>query len=172
MPNRSKEKGDRRERQIVKKLNEIKGVHAQRVPLSGAAGGKFASDIDITYDYGLDRMKAEVKAREDGAGFKTIEKWLGTNDLLFLVQDNKKDPLVVMPWSVLETIFSTEAFYDDSVPDPDNDETFVVRLEGASVPASVGSEEIDQEGDCDRHGDGTGERGPNPSDSPGNGFGW
>jgi hypothetical protein len=58
-------------------------VPAQRVPLSGAAGGLFTGDVWIG------DMKAEVKARSHGSGFKTLEKWLGNKDLLFLRRDRK-----------------------------------------------------------------------------------
>ena len=46
---------------------------------------------------------AEVKARAGGGGFKTLERWLGDNDLLFLRRD-RSTPLVVMPWSLYEQL--------------------------------------------------------------------
>jgi len=67
------------------------GVPAQRVPLSGAAGGRFTGDVWIG------DWRAEVKARANGNGFKTLEKWLGENDLLFLRRDRQK-PMVVLTW--------------------------------------------------------------------------
>lgn len=42
---------------------------------------------------------AEVKARGDGEGFKTLERWLGTHDALFLWRD-RAAPLVVVPLHV------------------------------------------------------------------------
>lgn len=90
MTNKAKIKGDRIEREIVD-LHKEMGIHAQRVPLSGAAGGAFAGDVLI-----ID-MRAEVKARANGEGFKTLETWLGGNDLLFLRRDREL-PFVVMPW--------------------------------------------------------------------------
>lgn len=42
---------------------------------------------------------AEVKARANGEGFKTIERWLGENDMLFLRRD-RRPPLVVLPWNI------------------------------------------------------------------------
>lgn len=89
----SRDKGGRIEREIVNLLKG-EGIHAERVPLSGAAGGLFAGDIKF-----LDYV-AEVKARKGGTGFKTIERWLGDNDMLFLRRD-RAAPLVVMPWSQL-----------------------------------------------------------------------
>ena len=89
----SRDKGGRIEREIVNLLKG-EGIHAERVPLSGAAGGQFSGDIKF-----LDYV-AEVKARKGGTGFKTIERWLGDNDMLFLRRD-RAAPLVVMPWSQL-----------------------------------------------------------------------
>jgi hypothetical protein len=94
---KSRDKGNRVERELVLLHRGIAGVHAERVPLSGAAGGLFDSDLRISVaDLSL---KAECKARGDGAGFKQLEKWLGSNDLLLLKRD-RAEPLCVMPWSV------------------------------------------------------------------------
>ena len=41
----------------------------------------------------------QVKARGDGEGFKTLARWLGTNDALFLGRD-RAAPLVVVPLHV------------------------------------------------------------------------
>jgi hypothetical protein len=40
-----------------------------------------------------------VRARKDGAGFATLEKWLGDYDALFLRRDHA-DPMVMLPWAV------------------------------------------------------------------------
>ena len=64
----SRDKGARGEREIVARHLAL-GVHAERVPLSGACGG----------------------------GFRTIEKWLAGNAALFLRRD-RQSPLVVLPW--------------------------------------------------------------------------
>ena len=87
----SRDKGARIEREIVRRHVEL-GIHAERVPLSGASGGSFAGDIEIT---GIGR--AEVKARKDGAGFVTLQRWLGDHAALFLRADQMA-PLVVLPW--------------------------------------------------------------------------
>ena len=92
MANRAKQKGDRIEREIVELHKDLE-IDAQRIPLSGAAGGHFVGDIKIG------NIIAEVKARSEGSGFKMLEKWLGDNHLLFLRQD-RKNPLVVIPWDV------------------------------------------------------------------------
>jgi len=86
-------KGNRVEREIVAKLNDA-GIPAERVPLSGAAGGSFTGDIVIS-----DSLRVEVKARKDGAGFKTLEEWKGINDLLVLKR-NHCDPMVVVDWKL------------------------------------------------------------------------
>ena len=89
---RSKRKGYRIEHEIVERLRAV-GIPAERVPLSGAAGGTFAGDIKI----GIGNYRAEVKGRGEGAGFKMLERWLGSNELLFLKRD-RTEPLVVMEW--------------------------------------------------------------------------
>jgi hypothetical protein len=42
-------------------------------------------------------LVCEVKARGGGAGFKTLDRWLGDNNALFLRRD-RAEPLVVLPW--------------------------------------------------------------------------
>lgn len=87
-------KGSRVEREIVAKHLEI-GVPAKRVPLSGAQAG-YPGDVAIELPDGL--LMGEVKARKGGAGFVTLEKWLGENGVLFLRRD-KAEPIMVVPWS-------------------------------------------------------------------------
>ena len=84
----SRDKGARRERELVAKAKAA-GLPAERVPLSGAAGGSFTGDVRI-----LDRL-CEVMARANGEGFATIERWLGNNDALVLWRD-RAEPLVVL----------------------------------------------------------------------------
>jgi hypothetical protein len=93
-------KGDREERALVARHLEI-GVKAERYPLSGASRFRGSGhDIDV-YAFGSDEapLVAEVKARASGAGFTTLERWLGEFDALFL-RRNHADPLVVLPWRV------------------------------------------------------------------------
>jgi hypothetical protein len=90
MPSSSKAKGSRIEREIVKRHLEA-DVPAKKIPLSGAVEG-FKGDVMID-----GRFRGEVKARKTGSGFKTLEGWLGDNDLLFLRRDRAK-PIVVMEW--------------------------------------------------------------------------
>jgi hypothetical protein len=95
-----REKGLRRERQLVQMHRDI-GVHAERVPLSGASRYQGnGADIDV-YARGPEHapLVCEVKARGNGEGFATINRWLDTNDALFLIAD-RSDPLVVLPWRI------------------------------------------------------------------------
>jgi Holliday junction resolvase len=97
---RHRQKGDRVEREIVDRHLAI-GIKAERYPLSGASRFRSSGhDIDL-YLFGADEVPAvsEVKARKDGAGFTTLERWLGEYDALFLRRNNA-DPLVVLPWRV------------------------------------------------------------------------
>ena len=93
MSKASRDKGARRERELVNRHLEL-GVHAERVGVAYAPG----HDIDI-YVSGRDAgaLVAEVKARASGEGFVTLERWLGENDALFLVRD-RADPLICLPW--------------------------------------------------------------------------
>lgn len=101
----SRDKGARIEREIVNRHLDI-GIHAERVPLSGAVGGRFSGDIDV-YAFGIDKhqLVTEVKARANGEGFATLERWLSDNDALFLRRD-RKDPLVVLPWRVWQHLLT------------------------------------------------------------------
>jgi hypothetical protein len=70
------------------------------VPLSGQSRYRGnGADVDI-YVHGKDEAPwiAEVKARGDGGGFLTIERWLSDHDALFLIRD-RATPLVVLPWA-------------------------------------------------------------------------
>ena len=96
----SRDKGLRRERAIVE-LHVKCGIPAERVPLSGASRYRGnGADIDI-YARGASAppLTAEVKARADGNGFKTLLRWLGSHDTLFLWQD-RQAPIVVIPMHV------------------------------------------------------------------------
>jgi hypothetical protein len=84
-------KGDRAERAIVKFLQD-RGFAAERVPLSGSAGGSYLGDVTIPV-LNIDRV-AEVKCRADG--FRELYKWLEERDLL-IVRADRKEPLVVLP---------------------------------------------------------------------------
>ena len=61
----SRDKGARRERELVD-LFKSWGLHAERVPLSGAAKGRFSSDVDVYRIESDCPLCGEVKARADG----------------------------------------------------------------------------------------------------------
>jgi hypothetical protein len=68
-------------------------VEASRFPGSG-------HDVDIdAFDTGEGPLVAEVKSRRSGAGFVTLEKWLGEYDCLFL-RRNCAEPMVLLRWRV------------------------------------------------------------------------
>lgn len=101
LPSRaSRDKGARAEREIVA-LHRDLAIHAERVPLSGAAGYQGnGADVDV-YAFGRDAapLVGEVKARASGEGFAMLDRWLGDNDLLFLRRD-RAEPLVLLPWPI------------------------------------------------------------------------
>ena len=77
-----RQKGNRVERFLVNLLLEH-GFAAERIPLSGSAGGSFKGDVTVPL-LGVDRT-AEVKARKHG--FQQHYQWLDGNDLLIVKQD-------------------------------------------------------------------------------------
>ena len=87
----SREKGNRGERAVVRFLQEH-GFAAERVPLSGAARGRFGGDVSIPL-LGADR-RVEVKCR--GIGFRQLYDWLEGHDFL-IVRADRCEPLVVIP---------------------------------------------------------------------------
>ncbi len=94
----SRDKGIRRERAVVE-IHTKCGIRAERVPLSGALRYRGnGADVDL-YVRGDEPLKAEVKARSNGDGFRTLDQWLGANDALFLVRD-RAPPMVVLPLHV------------------------------------------------------------------------
>ena len=88
-------KGNRVERAVVHALQDC-GLAAERVPLSGAARGRFGGDVSVPL-LGRDH-RVEVKARSNG--FRRLYGWLGEHDFLIL----KADPLVVLPLSLAAEI--------------------------------------------------------------------
>lgn len=96
-----KVKGSRVERELVHAHRAL-GVEARRMPLSGAAGGEFAGDLMLTITsqdpkLGKLELRCESKARSNGEGFATLERWLGKNHVL-LLKRNRAEPMVVLPW--------------------------------------------------------------------------
>jgi hypothetical protein len=85
----SRDKGNRTEGAIVYLLQE-RGLAGERVPLSGAARGRFGGDISVPA-LGRD-LRGEAKAR--GNGFNRLYDWLEGRDFLVLRADRK--PLLVV----------------------------------------------------------------------------
>jgi hypothetical protein len=85
----SRQKGNRTERAIVHLLQE-RGLAGERVPLSGAARGRFNGDISVPA-LGRD-LRGEAKARANG--FNWLYDWLEGRDFLVLHADRK--PLLVV----------------------------------------------------------------------------
>jgi Holliday junction resolvase len=94
----SRDKGNRTERALVRVLQEH-GFAAERVPLSGAARGRFGGDVSVPL-LGRD-MRVEVKCRADG--FKELYRWLDGADFL-VVKADRAEPLVVLPLKVAAAI--------------------------------------------------------------------
>lgn len=88
---KSRDKGARGERALVRYMQD-RGFAAERVPLSGAAGGKFGSDVEIAV-LG-DDWRIECKTRANG--FATFYGWLEGSDAL-VVRADRQEPLVVLP---------------------------------------------------------------------------
>jgi hypothetical protein len=94
----SRDKGNRAERAIVRLLQE-RGFAAERVPLSGAARGRFGGDVSVPV-LGIDR-RVEVKCR--GNGFRELYKWLDGADML-IVRADRRELLVVIPLTLATEI--------------------------------------------------------------------
>jgi hypothetical protein len=87
----SRDKGNRAERAMVKYL-QAHGFAAERVPLSGSAGGCYLGDLTVPI-LNIDRI-VEVKCRADG--FRELYRWLIDRDIL-IVRADRSQPLVVLP---------------------------------------------------------------------------
>jgi Holliday junction resolvase len=89
----SRDKGARNERKLVGRWTERKHI-AQRVPLSGGAGGRFSGDLDVAFHWAPKvRYRIEAKVRADG--FKTLYDYIDGNDMAIVGRD-RDEPLIVM----------------------------------------------------------------------------
>jgi hypothetical protein len=75
------------------------GLAAERIPLSGSAGGSFVGDLTVPL-LGADRV-VEVKCRADG--WRELYRWLEGRDLL-VVKADRREPLVVLPLNLAAEI--------------------------------------------------------------------
>ncbi len=95
----SRDKGSRREREIVAKHLAI-GVHAKKV--SRMYGPD--EDVEVYTDlHPTHPLVCEVKGRKTDRGFGTVKFWLGEKDALFIIED-RQEPLVVLTWAVWSRI--------------------------------------------------------------------
>lgn len=96
MPNRSRQKGDRFERECVTNLREL-GVWAERVPLSGAAGGTFTDDLYVEVCGQREQIECKTRARAWGdlVGWLKAEKHAKPPYCLFIKAD-RTPTMVVM----------------------------------------------------------------------------
>ena len=86
----SRRKGDKFECECVA-LFQAHGIAAERVPLSGAAGGSVSGDISIPV-LGVDQ-RLEAKIRR--SGFSQIRGWLRGNYAVVFRAD-KTEPLITL----------------------------------------------------------------------------
>jgi Holliday junction resolvase len=87
----SRQKGNRLERGIVRLLQDH-GLAAERIPLSGSAGGSYAGDLTVPF-LGRD-LVVEVKASANG--FARLYSWLEDRDALVIKAD-RRHALVILP---------------------------------------------------------------------------
>jgi Holliday junction resolvase len=104
----SRDKGNRAERAIVKYLHD-RGFAAERVPLSGAAGGSYLGDLTVPV-IGIDRV-VEVKCRANG--FRELYRWLIDRDIL-IVRADRAEPLVILPLKLAAEIAAKAAGHGGS----------------------------------------------------------
>lgn len=98
----SRDKGARREREVVNALRAL-GIKAERVPLSGAAHYQSKGhDIDV-YPHGCETpIVGEIKGRKKFPAW--LRGWLADNDFLVMVEDQNgvgnaaPERMVVLPW--------------------------------------------------------------------------
>ena len=91
---RSRRKGAEGELEVVA-LHRDMGIHAVKVPLSGATGYHGGEDVDVHIDDG-EPLRAQVKRQATDAGWKTLLGQLGTAAALFFRQD-RGEWFVAMP---------------------------------------------------------------------------
>jgi len=91
MPNRSREKGSRFEREIVEIFKEHH-LPAWRMPWSGMMA-HYKGDVKVKVTWEDDALTGECKVKANG--FKFIYDSLGEHDFLAIKAD-RKEPLIVI----------------------------------------------------------------------------
>lgn len=98
MPNRSRQKGDRFERECIKALAEL-GVKAERVPLSGGAiGGSFEDDLIVDVCGRTEHVECKTRKR----AWSDLFGWLNpphhaNKPFALFIKADRTDTLVVLP---------------------------------------------------------------------------
>ena len=100
----SRAKGDRLERAIVRLLQD-RGIGAERVPLSGSAGGRYSGDISVPC-IGRDLV---IEAKSRGSGFRQLYKWLEERDALVLRADRCEALVILRLNLAAEILFKAES---------------------------------------------------------------
>ena len=120
----SRDKGNYYERLFAKQLTAL-GIPSRRVIGSGAHARydkRLAGDLQIGVREDSDPlMQGEVKYRRGGKGFKTLEGWLGGNDVL-LLRRASAPPTVVLEWDTFIKLLSTLWDKSQTVPSRDGTE--------------------------------------------------
>jgi Holliday junction resolvase len=107
----SRDKGARFEREVVNTF-QSEGIAAERIPLSGAAGGKFVGDVSVPI-LGIDRT-LECKKRADG--FREIYGWLSEHYGLVIAADRKPALMVLTLERFIDILHAAEQFKSADVP--------------------------------------------------------
>ena len=92
---KSRSKGLRHEQALVNACREV-GLEAERVPLSGAAGGSYTGDVMVRGR----RFEAKIRAN----GFRELYKWIEGNYGVFL-RSNRHKSLVVLRFNDFQRLF-------------------------------------------------------------------
>jgi Holliday junction resolvase len=108
---RSRDKGARFEREVVNTF-QAEGIVAERVPLSGAAGGKYIGDISVPV-MGVDRT-LECKKRADG--FKEIYAWKADHYGVVIAADRKPALMVVTLEAFIDLVHAAEQWKRAETP--------------------------------------------------------
>jgi hypothetical protein len=98
-----RQKGSRLERAIVRLL-QARGLAGERVPLSGAARGRFGGDISVPV-LGRD-LRGEAKARANG--FNRLYEWLEGCHFLVLRADREAMLVIVRLELAAEVVAAAE----------------------------------------------------------------
>ena len=94
--NPPKRKGTRIENEIVDR-HVAAGLKARRIVGSGMFAPSFGKELADDLRVLNEELHAEVKARKNGEGFKTLENWIPDGGIVFLRRNHAK-PLVAMEW--------------------------------------------------------------------------